>query len=187
MPLDQAGPTHPTDTATCAPPMHAKRDTRHWTHRTRTYTKNSRTKTPRSTNTSVSGRMLLSSEFQLTKNSHRSQSEARNSYTSTRPDTARSPTDSRPNSTEQAGRMNGGANSAQHPARNPSGGATGGAGTNPRYGGDGRRPTLTPLNPAKRKAVGNPRGSRGSKVPSHPPTAQTAKSQGTRPYGDSEF
>ena len=80
MPLDHAELTHPTTATTSTPPMHATRDTRYGKHHTRAPTKNSRTNTPRSTNTSVSGRMLLSSEFQLTKNSHRSQSEARSTH-----------------------------------------------------------------------------------------------------------
>ena len=43
-------------------------------------------------------------------------------------------------------------------------GMTGGAGANPRHGGDGRRPTLTPPQPSPEGAARNPCGSQGSKV-----------------------
>ena len=77
MSRDNAEPAGHTAATTRTPPTHATRDNRTNTHQSRASTKNSRTKAPRDTYPSVSGRMLLSSEFLLTKNSHKTPSEAR--------------------------------------------------------------------------------------------------------------
>ena len=65
-------------------------------------------------------------------------------------------------------------------------GMTGGAGANPRHGGDGRRPTLTPPQLSQETGGGESLWKPGFES-TRSPTAHTTKSQGTRPYGDSEF